>query len=118
MRTCTRTCIHTHTHTTLHTHVSHIRHALHAVLAQADPKYQQGAAIRSPESRLRYFVSVCGSKRVDEATGAPQPAYKYENMKIICEFAKPKNEEEQPDQGERKQVRLCECGSLTVHRCA
>jgi hypothetical protein len=29
----------------------------------------------------------------------------YESMKIICEFAKPKNEDEQPDQGERKQVR-------------
>lgn len=26
-------------------------------------------------------------------------------MKIICEFAKPKNEDEQVDQGERKQVR-------------
>ncbi|KAF5837019.1 DNA-dependent RNA polymerase II largest subunit [Dunaliella salina] len=70
---------------------------------KADPKYQQGASIRSPEGRLRYFVSICNSKRIDEATGAPQPAYKYENMKIICEFAKPKNEEEQPDQGERKQ---------------
>lgn len=44
---------------------------------QEDPKYAAGMKIRSPESRLRYFVGLCNSKRMDEATGNPQPAYKY-----------------------------------------
>jgi DNA-directed RNA polymerase II subunit RPB1 len=41
---------------------------------------------------------------MDEATGAPQPAYKMEGMKIMMEFPKPKNDSEGPDMGERKQV--------------
>ena len=48
---------------------------------------------------------MCGHKRMDEATGAPQPAYKFDGMKIMMEFPKPKNEDEGPETGERKQVR-------------
>ncbi len=55
--------------------------------------------------RLRHFVACCASKRYDEATGNSQPAYKFDGMKIMMEFPKPKNEEEQAEQGERKQVR-------------
>ncbi len=76
------------------------------VCLQDDPKYTNGLKIRSPEGRLRYFVGLCGSKRIDEATGNAQPQYKYEAMKIICEFPAPKNTDEPApeQQGERKQV--------------
>ncbi|KAG1671615.1 hypothetical protein FOA52_006846 [Chlamydomonas sp. UWO 241] len=70
---------------------------------RADPKFIQGLRIRDPERRLRHLVGMCASKRVDEATGAPQPAYKMDSMKIMLEFPKPKNEEEEPETGERKQ---------------
>lgn len=73
---------------------------------QADPKYMQGMRIQDPDKRLRYIVGMCASKRMDEATGAPQPAYKMDGMKIMLEFPKPKNEEEGPEAGERKQVRM------------
>ena len=72
---------------------------------QAEPKYLQGLRIQDPDKRLRHIVGMCGHKRMDEATGAPQPAYKFDGMKIMMEFPKPKNEDEGPETGERKQVR-------------
>lgn len=45
---------------------------------------------RNPEQRLRAFLSLCGSKRFDEETGAPQPAYKLDSMRLMAEFPKPK----------------------------
>ena len=45
---------------------------------------------RNPEQRLRAFLALCGSKRFDEETGAPQPAYKMDSMRIMAEFPKPK----------------------------
>ena len=71
---------------------------------QEDDKYKSGLRINSAEGKLRYFVGVCSSKRMDEATGNPQPAYKMDGMKIICEFPKPKGDETL-DNVERKQVR-------------
>ena len=41
--------------------------------------------------------------QTDEGTGAPQPAYKFEGLKIILEFPRPKNEEEGPEMGELRQ---------------
>jgi hypothetical protein len=43
---------------------------------QSDQKYMTGLKIRNPEGRLRYFVGICSSKRMDDATGAPQPQYR------------------------------------------
>ena len=62
--------------------------------------------IQDPDKRLRHIVAMCGHKRMDEATGASQPAYKMDGMKIMMEFPKPKNEEEGPETGERKQVTI------------
>ena len=74
------------------------------VCPQADPKYIHGLKIKAPESRLRHFVAACASKRMDESTGNLQPAYKMDGMKIMCEFPKPKGDDEGADVGERKQV--------------
>ena len=45
---------------------------------------------RNPEQRLRAFLALCGGRRFDEETGAPQPAYKMDSMRIMAEFPKPK----------------------------
>lgn len=46
-----------------------------------------------------------GSAHVIMPAGNPQPAYRYDAMKIMMEFPKPKNGEAMADQGgERKQV--------------
>lgn len=83
---------------------THLAPSLFPSCVQSDPKYLQGMRIQDPDKRLRYIVGMCASKRMDEATGAPQPAYKMDGMKIMLEFPKPKNEEEGPEAGERKQV--------------
>lgn len=57
---------------------------------QDDPKFKQASRIREPEQRLRAFLALCGSKRFDEETGAPQPQYKLETMRIMAEFPRPK----------------------------
>ena len=41
---------------------------------QDDARYKQAMSKRSPEARLRAFLALCGSKRVCEHTGGPQPA--------------------------------------------
>lgn len=48
---------------------------------------------RSPEARLRAFLALCGSKRVCEHTGGPQPAYRVDGMRIMAEFPKPKDDD-------------------------
>ncbi len=73
---------------------------------QDEPKYAYGLRISDPEKRLRYFVHLCQSKKLDEATGNPQPSYRLEGLKIMAEFPKIKGDEEQEqDNVERKQVR-------------
>lgn len=57
---------------------------------QDDPKFKQAIRTKSPEARLRAFVALCGSKRFDEETGAPQPAYRLEVTRIMAEFPRPK----------------------------
>jgi DNA-directed RNA polymerase beta' subunit len=57
---------------------------------QDDPKYKQAMRTRNPEQRLRAFLALCGSKRFDEETGAPQPAYRMDSMRLMAEFPKPK----------------------------
>ncbi|GAX77905.1 hypothetical protein CEUSTIGMA_g5347.t1 [Chlamydomonas eustigma] len=78
-------------------------HTSKLLVDKSEPKYMQGQRIQDPDKKLRYIVGMCGHKRMDEATGAPQPAYKMEGMKIMMEFPKPKNDSEGPDMGERKQ---------------
>jgi hypothetical protein len=86
---------------------------------QADPKYAAGLRIRNAESRLRYFVGLCSSKRLDEATGNLQPAYRYDAMRVMLEWPAPKasaadgGELHPEQQGERKQVR---CGEVLLGR--
>ncbi|KAL6754081.1 hypothetical protein V8C86DRAFT_2713077 [Haematococcus lacustris] len=77
-------------------------HTSKLLVDKTTDKYNMGLRIRNPESRLRYFVGMCASKRMDESTGNPQPKYKYDAMKIIAEFDKPKGQEEAVEQGERK----------------
>ena len=48
---------------------------------------------RAPEARLRAFLALCGSKRVCEHTGGPQPAYRVDGMRIMAEFPKPKDDD-------------------------
>eukprot|EP00798_Chlamydomonas_sp_ICE-L_P031184 gene31184-6328_t len=81
--------------------VSH--HTSRLLIDKEDPKYIHGLKIKSSDARLRHFVGACSNKRMDEATGNLQPAYKMDGMKIMCEFPKPKGEEEGTDNGERKQ---------------
>ena len=61
-----------------------------AAAAQDDPKFKAAMRTRNPEQRLRAFLALCGSRRFDEETGAPQPAYKMDSMRIMAEFPKPK----------------------------
>ena len=57
---------------------------------QDDPKFKAAMRTRNPEQRLRAFLALCGGKRFDEETGAPQPAYRMDSMRIMAEFPKPK----------------------------
>jgi hypothetical protein len=58
---------------------------------QDDPKFKQAMRTKNAEARLRAFVALCGSKRFDEETGAPQPAYKLDGpLRIMAEFPRPK----------------------------
>ena len=74
---------------------------------QEDPKFLKGKSLRSAEARLRHFLGLCGSKRIDEATGGAQPHYKLDGMSIQAEFKKPKEDDDIDlgDNIERKQVR-------------
>ena len=60
---------------------------------QDDARYKQAMSKRSPEARLRAFLALCGSKRVCEHTGGPQPAYRVDGMRIMAEFPKPKDDD-------------------------
>lgn len=72
---------------------------------QDEPKYTYGLRISDSEKRLRYFVHLCQGKKLDEATGNPQPSYRLDGLKIMAEFPKIKGDEEQEqDNVERKQV--------------
>ncbi|KAK9808301.1 hypothetical protein WJX73_009827 [Symbiochloris irregularis] len=73
-----------------------------------NPKTKQAMGIRRPAARLAAMLALCGSKRVCDETGAPQPAYKQEGTRIVAEFPKPKgddalDQEDMADPIERKQ---------------
>ncbi|KAG2453789.1 hypothetical protein HYH02_001998 [Chlamydomonas schloesseri] len=79
-------------------------HTSRLLVDKDDPKYAYGLRISDPEKRLRYFVHLCQGKKMDEATGNPQPSYRLEGLKIMAEFPKLKGDEEQEqDNVERKQ---------------
>lgn len=83
--------------------------ALGAVCAvvQDDPKFKMARRVRSGEQRLRAFLNICGSKRVDEESGGLQPAYRIDGITIRAEFPKAKgdDDDEMGTNIERKQVR-------------
>lgn len=89
-------------------------HTSQLLLPKDDPRYRLGLLRAKPEARLRYFTALCASKRVDEATGAPQPSYRLEGVKIVLEFPKPKNADDpiasQIPESERRQ-------ELSAARC-
>lgn len=64
--------------------------------------------LKKPEARLRFFTNASAGKRHDDASGGSQPSYKLESMKIIMEFPKPKNPDEQNaiPENERKQASI------------
>lgn len=57
---------------------------------QSSAKYKEIARIRRPERRLHRLAQECGSKKKCERTGAAQPKYKMEGIRIIAEFPTPK----------------------------
>ncbi|GBF88296.1 DNA-directed RNA polymerase II subunit 1 [Raphidocelis subcapitata] len=61
------------------------------LLDKSDPKYALGLKRTKPEARLRYFMGICGSKKFDDRSGAPQPKYRLDSMKILMEFPVPKD---------------------------
>lgn len=78
-------------------------HTSKLLVDKTDPKYLQALRIMDPEKRLRAIVAMCANKRVDEATGGLQPSYRLTGIRIDMEFPKPKNEDDGPETGERKQ---------------
>ncbi|KAG2501690.1 hypothetical protein HYH03_000192 [Edaphochlamys debaryana] len=79
-------------------------HTSRLLVDKDEPKYTYGLRISDPEKRLRYFVHLCQGKKLDEATGNPQPSYRLDGLKIMAEFPKLKGDEEQEqDNVERKQ---------------
>ncbi|GLI67975.1 hypothetical protein VaNZ11_012311 [Volvox africanus] len=79
-------------------------HTSRLLVDKDDPKYAYGLRISDSEKRLRYFVHLCQGKKMDEATGNPQPSYRLDGLKIMAEFPKIKGDEEQEqDNVERKQ---------------
>lgn len=103
MSTCLLTNNNTHSTPTpskqQHHHKHHHKHKQHRNTntkhqpdqTQSDPKYALGVKRAKPEARLKYFTALCGGKRHDDRSGAPQPAYRLDSMKIIMEFPKPKD---------------------------
>jgi DNA-directed RNA polymerase II subunit RPB1 len=88
-------------------------HTSQLLVSKEDPRYRLGLLRAKPEARLRYFTALCASKRLDEATGAPQPSYRLEGVKIVLEFPKPKNADDpaaQVPESERRQ-------ELSAARC-
>jgi len=90
-------------------------HSSKIMIGPDDPKYKVARRIRNPERRLREFTQLCQSKRVDEASGAPQPTYRLVQgtMKIMAEFPLIKSAEVD-DEGtldalERKQEIKIDC---------
>jgi len=61
---------------------------------QTDSKYKFARSRTNREQRLRAFLNVCGSKRMDEESGGPQPAYRLDGVTIRAEFAKPKGDDD------------------------
>ena len=78
-------------------------HTSKLLVDKNDARFIQSQRIQDPDKRLRAIVGMCAGKKTDENTGAPQPSYKFEGLKIILEFPKPKNEEDAPDIGELRQ---------------
>ncbi len=76
------------------------------IILQDDPKYKMARRVKSGEQRLRAFLNICGSKRVDEESGGLQPAYRIDGITIRAEFPKPKGDDDIDlgDNIERKQV--------------
>ena len=75
-------------------------------MIQDDPKFKMARRVKSGEQRLRAFLNICGSKRVDEESGGLQPAYRVDGIIIRAEFPKPKGDDDIDlgDNIERKQV--------------
>ena len=93
-------------------------------MRQDDAKYKQAMRARNPELRLKAFLALCGSKRVCEHTGGPQPQYRMDGMRIMAEFPKPKDDDalESVADVERKQevhpLPLCSCTGAGLQRAA
>ncbi|BDA48126.1 probable DNA-directed RNA polymerase II subunit RPB1 [Coccomyxa sp. Obi] len=86
-------------------------HSSKLLIDKDDPKFKQAIRTKNPEARLRAFVALCGSKRFDEETGAPQPAYRLEVTRIMAEFPRPKDDDADIDMGtevERRQEMTAE----------
>ena len=76
-------------------------------LLQDDPRYKLAVRSRNPESKLRIVLKACSTKSADDRTGAPQPKYRIDGMKIMMEFPKPKGQDDEMGAEaitERKQV--------------
>ncbi|KAL3142999.1 DNA-directed RNA polymerase II subunit rpb1 [Trebouxia sp. C0009 RCD-2024] len=74
-------------------------------MSQDHPKYKQAMRARKPEAKLRIILGACQGVTKDEASGAPQPKYRLDGLRIMMEFPKPKDDEEQAAENitERKQ---------------
>ena len=48
-----------------------------SVFMQDHPKYKQAMRARKPEAKLRIILGACQGVTKDEASGAPQPKYRY-----------------------------------------
>ncbi|KAL0051000.1 hypothetical protein WJX82_000334 [Trebouxia sp. C0006] len=68
-------------------------------------KYKIAQRARKPEAKLRTILSACQGVTKDELSGAPQPKYRLDGLRIMMEFPKPKDDEEQAAENitERKQ---------------
>eukprot|EP00877_Chromochloris_zofingiensis_P013598 jgi/Chrzof1/8492/Cz03g13040.t1 len=82
------------------------------LISKDDPKYQHAMRLKKPEARLRFFTNASAGKRHDDASGGSQPSYKLESMKIIMEFPKPKNPDEQnaiPENERKQELSAAKC---------
>ena len=53
--------------------------------AQDSPEFAAGLKRKKPEARLRYFAGKTAGRSFDDGSGAPQPRYKMDGMKIqVC----------------------------------
>ena len=76
-------------------------------LLQDDPRYKLAVRSRNPQSKLRIVLKACSTKSADDRTGAPQPKYRIDGMKIMMEFPKPNGQDDEMGAEaitERKQV--------------